>query len=172
MSQVQYTVPEDDREFFRCIQFVLEQECRRRKDGTLDDGYVNDPNDPGGETKYGISKKAYPKLDIKELTLEDALAIYHRDYWPVAKSLTFPMNVCVLDCAVNQGKKKAMQFLLASKGDWKSFIFQREQHYLALYDGVFRNNPDRDKWRSFWFKRLANLRKFIFVTLKEEEAGV
>ena len=28
-------------------------------------GYVNDPADPGGETKYGISKKAYPTVDIK-----------------------------------------------------------------------------------------------------------
>ena len=25
-------------------------------------GYVNDPNDPGGETNFGISKKAYPNL--------------------------------------------------------------------------------------------------------------
>lgn len=165
MRQVQYTVPEDDYEFFNCIRFVLEQECRKKKDGTLDDGYVNDPNDPGGETKYGISKKAYPNLNIKELTLEDALALYHRDYWSVAKSLDFPLNVCVLDCAVNQGKKKATQFLLASKGDWNSFIFQREQHYLALYEGAFRKNPDRDKWRRFWFKRLNNLRKFIEVKM-------
>ena len=35
-------------------------------------GYVNDPDDPGGETKYGISKKAYPKIDIKNLTKEEA----------------------------------------------------------------------------------------------------
>jgi lysozyme family protein len=28
-------------------------------------GYVNDPNDPGGETNYGISKRAYPDVDIK-----------------------------------------------------------------------------------------------------------
>lgn len=171
MKQVNYTVPEDDNEFVRCIKFVLEQECRRNKDGTLDDGYVNDPHDPGGETKYGISKKAYPNLNIKELTLEDALAIYHRDYWSVAKSLEFPLNVCVLDTAVNQGKKKAMQFLLASKNDWKSFIHLREQHYLALYDGAFRNNPKRDMWRKFWFKRIANLRKFITVELKYEAGG-
>jgi len=26
-------------------------------------GYANDPRDPGGETKYGISKRAYPALD-------------------------------------------------------------------------------------------------------------
>lgn len=44
-------------------------------------GYVNDPRDPGGETKYGISKRQYPELDIANLTREDAIAIYYRDWW-------------------------------------------------------------------------------------------
>ncbi len=44
-------------------------------------GYVNNPNDPGGETKWGISKRAYPNLDIKNLTIEQAKEIYKRDYW-------------------------------------------------------------------------------------------
>jgi lysozyme family protein len=44
-------------------------------------GYVNHPGDPGGETKFGISKRAYPALDIKALTLGQAKAIYRRDYW-------------------------------------------------------------------------------------------
>ena len=30
-------------------------------------GYVNDPNDAGGETKWGISKRSYPYLDIANL---------------------------------------------------------------------------------------------------------
>ena len=38
-------------------------------------GYVNDPVDPGGETNMGISKKAYPYLNIKELTEKDAIDI-------------------------------------------------------------------------------------------------
>lgn len=43
--------------------------------------YVNDPSDSGGETKYGISKRSYPNLDIKNLTLEEAKKIYFCDYW-------------------------------------------------------------------------------------------
>ena len=35
-------------------------------------GYVDDPVDRGGETKYGISKRSYPDLDIANLTLEQA----------------------------------------------------------------------------------------------------
>jgi lysozyme family protein len=44
-------------------------------------GYVSHPADKGGETKYGISKRAYPNLNIKNLTEADAKAIYYRDYW-------------------------------------------------------------------------------------------
>ena len=44
-------------------------------------GYVNDPYDKGRETKYGISKKQYPHVDIPSLTLEQARDIYHKDYW-------------------------------------------------------------------------------------------
>ena len=167
VKQVNYSIPGDDTEFFKCVQFILEQECRKRKNGTLDDGYVNDPHDPGGETKYGISQRAYPKINIKELSLEDALALYYRDYWHVAKSLEFPLSICVFDCAVNQGTKRAMQFLMVSKKDWKLFLFQREQHYLALLEGKFRDNPNKKAYKKAWFQRLNNLKKFIDIELSK-----
>ena len=44
-------------------------------------GYVNDPRDPGGETKYGITKRQYPGEDIPNMTLVRAKDIYQRDYW-------------------------------------------------------------------------------------------
>ena len=44
-------------------------------------GYGNAANDPGGETKYGISKHSYPNVDIKNLTLDDAFVILKRDFW-------------------------------------------------------------------------------------------
>lgn len=45
-------------------------------------GYVNHPEDPGGETNFGITKMTYPELDIAALTEDDAVAIYARDFWP------------------------------------------------------------------------------------------
>jgi lysozyme family protein len=68
-------------------------------------GYVNDPRDSGGETKYGIAKKFYPNLDIKNLTVEQAKAIYKKDYWDKAgcDSMPYKMALVAFDCAVNQG---------------------------------------------------------------------
>ena len=72
--------------------------------------YVFDKNDPGGETKYGISKRAYKSLNIKELTLEQAKEIYWRDYWKAGKideiSSIF-ITTQLLDFSVNLGIRGA-----------------------------------------------------------------
>ncbi|CAB4144804.1 zliS Lysozyme family protein [uncultured Caudovirales phage] len=69
-------------------------------------GYSNDPRDPGGETKYGISKRAYPGEDIPNLTVDRAQAIYRRDYWDRNRCGALPphMGACVFDAAVNGGR--------------------------------------------------------------------
>ena len=47
----------------------------------LEGGYVNNLDDRGGETKFGITKRTYPNLDIPNLKIEDAIEIYKRDFW-------------------------------------------------------------------------------------------
>ena len=44
-------------------------------------GYVNDPDDLGGETKYGISKRSFPSIDIKNLTKSEAIELYRQNYF-------------------------------------------------------------------------------------------
>lgn len=44
-------------------------------------GLADNPSDPGGLTKYGISQRSYPNLDIAALTREQAAEIYYRDWW-------------------------------------------------------------------------------------------
>lgn len=80
---------------------------------THEGGYVNHPDDPGGETKYGISKRAYPTLDIKNLTERDAVHLYIRDYWKVIKGDNLPagLDICVMDTAVNSGISRASKWL-------------------------------------------------------------
>ena len=85
-------------------------------------GYVNDSRDPVGETKYGISKRAYPNEDIKVLTLDRAKFLYKRDYWDAieAELLPDPVRLMVFDCAVNCGltaAKKLLQRAIGTKDD-------------------------------------------------------
>lgn len=81
-------------------------------------GYVNDPKDPGGETKFGISKRAYPDLDIANLTMDDAKRIYLRDYWQRARCDELPPAVAfqVFDTAVNSGIGQSIRFLQRAVG--------------------------------------------------------
>lgn len=73
-------------------------------------GYVRDANDPGGETNFGISKRAYPTLDIRSLTMDQAKLIYLSDYWDkcYCDELPTPLDVLVFDAAVNQGVHAAI----------------------------------------------------------------
>lgn len=79
-------------------------------------GYVNDPRDPGGETKYGISKRSYPDVDIKNLTVEQAIGIYYRDYWLKSHCDEMPHNIAsaVIDSSINSGRKRAAVWLQQS----------------------------------------------------------
>ena len=93
----------DDR-FLRAVEVVLKHEG----------GYVNNPADPGGETKYGISKRSYPNLDIENLTREQAIEIYYRDWWQKYRygeieDLTVATKV--FDLSVNMGPSTAHRLL-------------------------------------------------------------
>lgn len=67
--------------------------------------YVNDPNDSGLETNWGISKRSYPNLDIKNLTKSQAKEIYLTDFWLKihADKLSDGVAWQLFDAAVNSG---------------------------------------------------------------------
>jgi lysozyme family protein len=76
-------------------------------------GYNNDALDMGGETKYGISKRFYPHINIEYLTLDKAKQIYYDDYWIPAKVNKLPYNLRYpfFDCVINTGQKRATKIL-------------------------------------------------------------
>ena len=77
-------------------------------------GYCDHPNDKGGETKYGISKRSYPHLDIKNLTLDQAKEIYKKDFWLPIHGDELPSDelACeALEQSVNMGIKTAVSFM-------------------------------------------------------------
>jgi lysozyme family protein len=79
-------------------------------------GYVNNPADPGGETKFGISKRSYPHVDIANLTREGAKAIYLADFWTPIGDVDANLKFQVFDFAVNAGISTAIRKLQAAIG--------------------------------------------------------
>lgn len=87
-------------------------------------GYVNDPADPGGETKFGISKRSYPNIDIKNLTREQAKTIYLRDFWqPLGEDAHPAVKFQAFDFAVNSGIQTAIRKLQSVVGAADDGIF-------------------------------------------------
>ena len=141
-------------------------------------GYVDHPNDPGGETNFGISKRQYPSLDIKALNILDASAIYRRDYWDRIRGDDLPPKTAmsVFDLAVNSGRHRAARMLQSEVGatiDGKigpktlEKVKQRNDHDVAW--GVLRQRVDflldlveNPQYRVFlrgWMRRCFTLGK-------------
>ncbi len=81
--------------------------------------FTDNPDDHGGATKYGISQRAYPNVDIRNLTEDQARAIYKRDYWDrvagdTVKSQTIAENL--FDTAVNMGVTTATKLAQMTLG--------------------------------------------------------
>ena len=84
--------------------------------GNWTGGYLNGGINQG--TKFGISAAAYPHLDIIDLTLADARAIYRRDYWDRIAGDALPprLALIVFDAAVNNGPGQAARWLQFAAG--------------------------------------------------------
>ena len=150
--------------FDEIIEVVLEHEG----------GYVNDPKDPGGETKYGVSKRAYPNEDIKNLTEEDAKDIYRRDYWDKHRwaDLSEDLRHIYFDMCVNMGAGRATKIMQETAnakganlkidggmgpmtiGAMKNVELERVRAYrVKYYATLIERKPDLAKFYFGWFKR-------------------
>jgi len=103
---------DDQTDFDKALEFTLE----------FEGGFCDYSEDRGGATKFGISKNAYPHIDIESLTLEKAKYIYKQDYWDKQKlsSIPFPLNTLIFDFSVNSGTRvaaKALQRILNIEED-------------------------------------------------------
>lgn len=102
--------------FNACLAFVLSAEG----------GYVDDPLDPGGATNLGITLRvlsdwrhtAVTKTDVRDLTREEAGAIYRARYWNVVHGDSLPAGVdlMVFDAGVNLGTGRSARMLQAVVG--------------------------------------------------------
>ena len=142
-------------------------------------GYVNDPTDRGGETKYGITKKFYPDVDIKNLTLDQAKHIYHTDYWRRAKCDEIPPKLrhIYFDMTVNFGKRGAVKVLQraanaknkdkidvdgglgpATLNAIQNLELERVRAYRVLrFANLVNKKPEQERFWFGWYKRATEV---------------
>jgi len=144
-------------DFDNALRFVL----------SVEGGYVNDPDDPGGATNFGITQKAYDawcdshsssRGDVKWIPQNVVADIYQSGYWKVAgcDSLPWPMNLVIFDTAVNEGFGVALAVARAADGLGPlAAIAVRRYIYRKLADG----NPTLAKFLTGWMNRLEALRR-------------
>jgi lysozyme family protein len=125
--------------FERCLREVLHHEG----------GYVNDPQDPGGETNYGVTKRTARAHgyngSMKSIPMSVVERIYRVGFWDGIKADHLPsgLDLAVFDFAVNSGPSRARSFLLMlDKQDTSAAIRQLCMKRLA------------------WLKTLKTFRRF------------
>ena len=139
-------------------------------------GYVNDPDDPGGETNFGVAKRSHPDVDIKNLTKDGAKEIYKETYWDKNKVESLPENLrhIAFDMYVNQGKSRGVKILqqaanakgaglkvdgglgpMTLKAITESNVeLDRVRAYrIKYYADLVTRKPDLEKFYFGWFRR-------------------
>ncbi len=139
-------------------------------------GYVHDPKDLGGETNFGIAKRFYPDVDIKNLTKEGAKEIYKKDYWDRNKVDQLPDDLkhIFFDMCVNQGRGTAVKVLqraINGKGGslkidggfgpgtkgalakYKPSVERVRCYRLKHYYDLVNKKPEQERFLFGWFKR-------------------
>jgi len=151
-------------QFFEIVNHTLEEEG----------GYVNDSTDKGGETNFGISKRAYPDVDIFNLKEDEAIDIYWKDYWVRGRCSKVPkkLQAIYFDMCVNfgiSGAIKVLQETANGKGadidvDGKigpntikaieKLSVERVRAFRALkFAKIVITNPEQMKFWYGWFRR-------------------
>lgn len=115
--------------------------------------------DTGGLTRYGISQKAYPDLDIENLSMDEAARIYKRDYWDqyglnkIARKNP-KLAAAAFDTFVNHGPGAGKKMLEASGGDVDKLLAARQEEY----DRLTTENPKKyGAYSEGWKNRLTHL---------------
>jgi lysozyme family protein len=154
---------------------ISTQEQRRKV------GYVNNPNDSGGETKFGEAKSGNPTVDITNLTWATAKQIYKDQYWFKGGCDLLVPRVAILhfDGCVNHGVARAGNFLqevvgaaqdgkvgpataarakLMNEFDVCRLLLDRREKF---YRAIVAAKPNQQEFLRGWLSRVNDLRDYM-----------
>lgn len=154
-------------EFEEAINIVLKHEG----------GFVDDPDDRGGATNYGITEAVARENDytghMKDLPVWKAKEIYKSQYWDKVKADHLPGEIryIVFDTAVNMGISRAVKLLqkcggttvdgvigkmtIAASEDVTLERYALERMY--FYCQIVRKNQSQAKFIGGWSNRIMDI---------------
>jgi lysozyme family protein len=160
------------RKFLKAFEYLMYHEG----------GYSNDPKDAGGETKFGISKRSYPHLDIKNLTRDQTCQIYFVDFWMKCKCEQIEdENIATkfFDLAVHTGIPQASRLIqralravgtpvtedgiigpitlkAINEADSTDLLAALKSESAGYYRLIANANPSQQKFIEGWLRRAYN----------------
>jgi len=118
----------------------------------VEGGWSNHPSDGGGKTKYGIIESVAKRhgLSVANVTLPQAIKIYHTDYWIAsgADKAQKPLNLAIMNSYVNSGKKWDISGSTPSE-QAKNYIQKQDDYYTSIYT----SRPSQTVFKSGWHRR-------------------
>lgn len=148
-------------------------------------GYVNDPDDAGGETNFGVTKSAWSEYvgrpiyagEMRALTLDKVKQFYKTKYWDAVKGDQLPAGVdyLVFDFSVNAGITQASKFLqrcvkaeqdgkigghtltLVNAEDPQIIVLRFSTLKELFYRGLAAKNPNQTKFLKGWLNRVQGV---------------
>ena len=132
---------------------IIKEVIQREGGATI----TEDPSDPGGLTKYGISKRSNPSLDIRNLSLEEAIEVYRKKYWLPSRAYDLKDDLIdpYFDMVVNSGQRRAVKILQQACN---------QKGMNLVVDGLIGKNTikackrlEPDRFRAFRVKYYADL---------------
>lgn len=158
------------------IQGLINTPAQRKKVG-----YVNDPDDAGGETKYGVAHSGNPYINIKTLDWAHAKQIYFERYWIAGGCdlLLSRIGILHFDGCTNHGIERASKFLqevVGSQPDGHVGIITASKitaeneisicnkvcdRRKKFYQDIVAAKPVQVKYLKGWLRRIDEMCKFV-----------
>lgn len=153
-------------------------------------GFVNNPNDSGGKTNYGITQNVFDAFrkergqlpfSVEKITKLEVNAVYLQEYWLKGKCDKMEPLVAIFhfDTCVNTGIKQANKLLQRSIGvkddgligiitlqemklyDEEEIITKYIKLRKEFYDKIIKKNNKLNIFRDGWMNRVNSLAEYL-----------
>lgn len=143
--------------------------------------------DRGGNTKFGISQRSYPNLDIDSIDLKTAEQIYYNDYWIKSKcdKVNYLIGGFLFDTSCTSGISASSKILQRSVGtepdgiigkitleivnklDFNVVLSKMVLERCKLHENIIKNNKSQEIYLKGWNNRANNWYNIYNEVLKK-----